>query len=78
MGEVLKVALVENELAWVEFMRVKVNLDITKPLLEAKNVNVGVAKSSWILVAYERLPNSIINVAAWATASKNAQRRCII
>lgn len=57
IGEVVKVDFEEDNYAWGEFMRVWVNIDISKPLLLGKNVNVGVDKPCWIWFSYERLPN---------------------
>lgn len=62
LGEVVKVDLEENEFAWGEYMRVRVNLDITKPFPKGKKVNFGTKKPSWIRFSYERLPISAIDV----------------
>lgn len=48
----------ENEVAWGDYMRVSVCLDVTKPLPRGKKVNVGTVQPSWpIWFSYECLPN---------------------
>lgn len=57
LGEVVEVNLEENELALCEFIRVRINLDIKKPLPKGKKVNVGTKKPCCIWFSYEWLPN---------------------
>lgn len=38
-------------------MRVRVELDITKPLIRWKKFNFGLSKSVWLYFTYERLPD---------------------
>lgn len=40
-----------------EFMHVRVQLDITKPLLIVNKISIGDGKVCWIQFSYERLPN---------------------
>lgn len=44
MGTVEKVDLDYGEMEWREFMRIRVQLDITKPLLRWKKLNLGLPK----------------------------------
>ena len=39
------------------FMRVKVSLDITRPLSRGRMVSLGQGKEQWVSFKYERLPN---------------------
>lgn len=48
-------------------MRVRVNLDITKPLHRGKKVNIGAKSPRWIHFSYERLPNFCYIVDDWGT-----------
>lgn len=56
--EVLEVDVDEdNDIASGDYMRVRANLDIIKPLPSGKRVNMGAASPSSIRFLYERLPN---------------------
>ncbi|XP_042964598.1 uncharacterized protein LOC122298810 [Carya illinoinensis] len=57
IGKVIEVDIVKGEVAWGEFLRVRVAMDISKPLLRGKLVNIGLEKPVWIRFSYERLPN---------------------
>lgn len=57
IGEVVKVDIEENELAWGEFMHVRVNIDVSRPLLQGKKINIGTCQPCWIHFSYELLPN---------------------
>ncbi|KAF5458418.1 hypothetical protein F2P56_022445 [Juglans regia] len=54
--EVLMVDTDSSGLCWGSFLRVKVLLDITKPLARGRQLSLDESKS-WIPFKYERLPN---------------------
>lgn len=47
----------QGEMDLGEFMRVRVAIDVGKPLLRGKKMNMGTDKSCWVQFAYERLLN---------------------
>lgn len=53
LGRVIEVDIEKGEMAWGEFMRVWVCIDIAKPLLHRKMVNIGHTKPIWICFSYE-------------------------
>lgn len=44
-----------GEVEWTEFMWVRVNLDISKPLARKKKLNIELTKPIWVTFTYERL-----------------------
>ncbi|XP_023928142.1 uncharacterized protein LOC112039499 [Quercus suber] len=57
LGEVLDVDVAESGVQWGTCLRVKVSIDVTKPLCRGKRVTIEDDKSRWVLFKYERLPN---------------------
>ncbi|XP_040990918.1 uncharacterized protein At4g02000-like [Juglans microcarpa x Juglans regia] len=57
LGKVLDVDVDFDDLAWAEYMRVWIALDITKPLLRRKKVTSDSHREYWARFTYERLPN---------------------
>lgn len=57
IGRVVEVDLEEDEMAWGEFMRIRVCLDVSKSLLRGKKTCVGSSQPIWVRFTYERLPN---------------------
>lgn len=57
VGQVEEVELEEGEMAWGEFMRVRIKIDVTKPLLRGKMLNLGSNGPVWVCFSYERLPD---------------------
>lgn len=57
IGEVLEVDVEENELEWRKFMQVCVSINVFKPLLREKKINVRFDQPCWISFSYERLSN---------------------
>ncbi|XP_042988686.1 uncharacterized protein LOC122316216 [Carya illinoinensis] len=55
IGRVLEVDLDSGELAWGDFLRVRVSLDIRKPLLRGTRFSMGFEDSCWVRFSYERL-----------------------
>ncbi|KAF5463985.1 hypothetical protein F2P56_014103 [Juglans regia] len=57
IGDFLEVDLAKGEVEWGEFMRVRVLLDISKPLQRRKKLKLGDENYCWVRLVYERLPN---------------------
>ena len=56
MGELTMVDAPKSGLAWGLFLRVRVNIDITKPLMQGKMIQIDDLETSWVTFKYERLP----------------------
>ncbi|KAF5443021.1 hypothetical protein F2P56_035618 [Juglans regia] len=56
MGEVLMVDTDDSGVCWGSFLRLRVMIDLTKPLARGRFLTLGNAKY-WIPFKYERLPN---------------------
>ena len=46
----------KNGLAWGLFLRIRVDIDITKPLMRGKMIQIEGAEKVWVFFKYERLP----------------------
>lgn len=57
LGRFDDVDLVDRKVEWDEFMRIRVSIDITKPLVHKKRLNIGLPVPAWINFTYERLPD---------------------
>jgi hypothetical protein len=57
LGEVEPYAIAGEERSGENNPRVRVRLDITKPLCRGRKVRLGKGKSGWLTFKYERLPN---------------------
>jgi hypothetical protein len=55
IGEVEAVDTDAEGIGWGEFLRVKIRLDLTKPLPRGRKINIQ-GNSIWIRFQYERLP----------------------
>lgn len=55
LGKVEEVDIEHEAIEWGEYMRIRVCLNITKPLLRGKRMNLGLTKSIWVRFTYERL-----------------------
>lgn len=55
LGKLKEVGLNKGEVEWGEFMRIRVCIGITKPLLRRKMLNIGLLTPIWVRFAYERL-----------------------
>ena len=42
--------------AWGPFLRIRVDIDVTKPLMRGKIIHIEGAKEGWVFFRYERLP----------------------
>ncbi|XP_035543083.1 uncharacterized protein LOC118346304 [Juglans regia] len=57
IGKVEEVDLAKGEVAWGEFLQVRITLDVMKPLLRGTKFTMGNGESCWVRFSYERLPN---------------------
>ncbi|KAF5442303.1 hypothetical protein F2P56_034974 [Juglans regia] len=56
LGDVEDVDLIETRPGWGEYVRVRISLDISKPLPRGKRVVVGETDYVWVRFKYEKLP----------------------
>ena len=56
MGELIMVDAPKSGLAWGPFLRIRVNIDITKPLMRGKMIQIDDLEASWVAFKYESLP----------------------
>lgn len=61
LGHAEEVSIEVREVEWGKFMRLRVKLDITKPLLRKKKICIGDLESVWVRISYERLPYFCFN-----------------
>ena len=47
----------KNGLAWGPFLRIWVDIDVTKPLMRGKMIHVEGVEAYWVFFKYERLPS---------------------
>ena len=57
LGEVVEVDVTKLGVQWGKYLRVRVQLDVTKKLIRGKKIVVEGGEQRWILFKYERLPN---------------------
>ena len=55
LGELIEVDVAGDGLGWGSYLRLRVNIDITKPLERGRALNLD-GKSSWVEFKYEKLP----------------------
>ena len=56
MGELLMVDAPKSGLAWGPIFLIRVNVDIIKPLMHGKMIQIEDLEPSWVVFKYERLP----------------------
>lgn len=56
IGEIIKVDIDKDGAGWDHFLRVKILVDITKPLVRGNLINCS-CNLLWITFKYEKLPN---------------------
>lgn len=72
IGLVEEVDLEKGELAWGEFLCIRVTLDILKPLLRGTKFSMWDRDSFWVRFSYERLPN----FCYWCSWLGHRDREC--
>lgn len=55
IGRLEQVDVETGEVVWGEYMRIRVSLDITKPLMWKNKFTIGNLPPTWIHFSYERL-----------------------
>lgn len=55
MGEVEDMDADEGTVAWGEYLRIKVKLDVSKPLMRAKKANLEKLGTHWVRFSYDRM-----------------------
>ena len=55
IGVPLLVDAAKSGLAWGPFLRIKVDVDITKPLMRSKMIHIEGMEKGWVYFKYERL-----------------------
>ena len=53
----MEVDVTESGVQWGKYLRVRVQLDVTKKLIREKKIAVKGGEQCWIAFKYERLPN---------------------
>ena len=66
------VPMAETEMNGGSFMRVRVSVDVTRPLSRGRMVSVGQGKENWVSFKYERLPN----ICYWCGCLNHDDRDC--
>ena len=56
IGVPLLVDAPKSGLAWGPFLRIRVDVDITKPLMRGKMIQIEGMEKGWVHFKYERLP----------------------
>ena len=62
----------ETEMHGGSFMRVRVNVDVTRPLSRGRMVSVGQGREKWVSFKYERLPT----ICYWCGCLNHDDRDC--
>lgn len=66
LGKVKEVDLEAGDVEWGEQMRVRVTVDITKPLPQKKKLSIGDMEPVWLSLTYEWLLNFCFAMGHWA------------
>ena len=53
----MDVDVAESRVHWGKFLRVRVQIDVTKKIVKGKRIIVEGGEQRWITFKYERLPN---------------------
>jgi hypothetical protein len=56
VGKIVEVEQNDGEAEWGEYLRVRIVIDLTKPLDRGRKINIK-NKSTWVMFKYEKLPN---------------------
>jgi hypothetical protein len=65
----------DGEAEWGEYLRVRIIIDLTKPLDRGRKINIR-NKSTWVKLKYEKLPNfcyncGVVRHSRWGCAAKS-------
>ena len=72
IGEVLPTPIQEEEAGNGKYMKVRVRVDITKPLCRGRKIGLGNGTEGWVSFQYERLPN----FCYWCGIPTHGDRDC--
>jgi hypothetical protein len=72
IGEVLPSPNQEEEAVNGKYLRVRVRVDITKPLCHGRKISLGNGAEDWVSFQYERLPN----FCYWCGTPTHGERDC--
>ncbi len=76
LGLVEQVAESEEERGREGCMRIRVKMDISKPLCRGRKARLSAGNETWIAFRYERLPNSVIGVACSRMGTETMRGGC--
>ena len=74
VGRVDECALEDEKFEGCNFMRVRVAIDVTKPLCRGCKIALNGGSDSWVSFRYERLPN----LCYWCGKLTHIDRECLI
>ena len=57
LGKVLDVDVANNGVQWGKYLRVRVEMDVTRKLIRGRKINIVGEEARWVHFKYERLPN---------------------
>ena len=72
IGKVVQDADPEDDDAGSEFLRVRINIDISKPLLRCSKLRLEGKQVGWVGLKYEQLPN----FCYWCSRVTHGERDC--
>ena len=73
-GEVLNTGAEDEDYEGSQFLRVRVKIDITKPLCRGRKIGLSSGEEGWVSFKYERLPN----VCYWCGRLTHHDRDCSV
>lgn len=71
LGVVEEVNLDHGEVEWREYMRIIVQLDVTKPILRKKRLNISLLEPTWLSFSYDTCWIFALVVKSWAIVLKS-------
>ena len=57
LGKVVDVDVADNGVQWGKYLRVRVEVDVTRKLIRGRKINIVGEEARWVHFKYERLPN---------------------
>lgn len=75
LGKILEVDVPEKGVPWGRYLRVRIQMDVTRKLIWAKKISIENDEPRWVLFQYERLPNFCYLCGKLDTVNMNALKR---
>ncbi|KAK7850647.1 uncharacterized protein CFP56_044066 [Quercus suber] len=75
LEEVLDVDVAESRVHWGKFLRVRVQIDVTKKIVRGKRIVIEGGEQRWITFKYERLPNFCYHCGLLSHGLKDCEER---